>query len=87
MDKQANKQTNGIAKMTMNNKKISGGISNSDFMLQYGAIVIKNNCMMQFAEIDDQWNVIEGPEINPHTYGHLIFDKEVKIKRESTFIK
>jgi hypothetical protein len=46
MDKQANKQTNGIAKMTMNNKKISGGISNSDFMLQYGAIVIKNNCMM-----------------------------------------
>jgi hypothetical protein len=26
----------------------------------------------------DQWNGIEDPETNPHTYGHLTFEKEAK---------
>ena len=27
----------------------------------------------------DQWNKIKSPEINPHTNGHFIFDKEARI--------
>ena len=27
----------------------------------------------------DQWNQIEDPDINTHTYEHMIFDKEAKI--------
>ena len=27
----------------------------------------------------DQWNKRESPEINPYTYGYLIFEKEARI--------
>jgi hypothetical protein len=37
-----------------------------------------------------QWNQIKDPEITPHTYEHLTFDKEAKNiqwKKESIFNK
>ena len=84
------KQKPRIDKTILYIKGTSRDITIPDIKLCYKGTVMKTAWYWHKRRQVGKWNGIKDLNINPHTYEHLIFDKEAKIikwKKESIFNK